>query len=100
MAALGPAGVSQSSGGAEELRYSLPTPSRQVVGTPATPYSGVGVGFVAGVGYEVYVADHWSIGGILRIMYTYANLSPNDSTFLDAKLSSFTPGLMFGATYQ
>jgi hypothetical protein len=98
MAALGPAGISQSSGGAEKL--CVLNAGCQTVGTPGTPYSGVGVGFVAGVGYDVFVADHWSIGGMLRIMYTYANLSPNDSSFLDATLSSFTPALMFGATFQ
>ncbi len=100
MAALGPAGINQSSGGAQKLCYTLPTASCQVVGTPPTPYSGVGVGFVAGAGYEVFVADHWSIGGLVRIMYTYGNLSPNDRIQPDAKLSTFTPGLMFAATFQ
>ena len=99
MAALGPAGISESSGGTERLCYRNP-PGCESVSTPSTPYSGVGVGFVAGVGYEAFVADHWSIGGIVRIMYTYGNLSPNNRSEPDAALSSFTPGLMFGATFQ
>jgi hypothetical protein len=100
MAALGPAGINQSSGGAEKICYPNPTPSCSVGGTPVTPYGAVGVGFVMGFGYEAFVADHWSIGGIVRIMYTYGNLSPNDRAEPDAKLSSFMPGLMFGATFQ
>jgi len=54
---------------------------------------GVGIGATAGVGYEVHVADRWSLGAIARV--TGYRLAHVDDT-----LSVWSPAALLAVTYH
>ena len=97
MAAVGPAIISAAKG---DPKYVCVSNGCGTVEMPGTAYSGTGFGLVAGVGYEAFVGDQWSIGGIARLMYTSATMSPDDSSYVKADVSAIVPGLLFGATFH
>lgn len=97
-AAVGPAVVAIAKGDNQQVCVSA---GCYTVTMPGTPYSGVGFGFVGGVGYEAFVSDQWSIGGIARVMYASASLTPDDTVnYAKASVTAIMPGLLFGATYH
>ncbi len=98
-AALGPAGMAVSKGDAHRVCFPSPAGCSSI-NVPIADYSGMGFGLVGGVGYEAFVDDHWSLGAIARVMYITASLSTGDSSLGSVHLSTFVPGLLFGATYQ
>jgi hypothetical protein len=69
---------------------------------PPDKYSGVGLGLMAQAGYEAWVADQWSIGGVARLLFVRATLKPEDDDVegMDVKASVFVPGVLFTATYH
>jgi hypothetical protein len=54
---------------------------------------GFGYGAMLGAGYDRYVADHWSLGGLVRVT-AYRLYGVDDSIRL------VSPSLLFTATYQ
>ncbi len=67
---------------------------------PPDKYSGVGLGLMVGGGYEVFVADQWSIGGVARVVYANANLKSDSDDFVDVKAHALVPGALFTVTYH
>ena len=67
---------------------------------PGTSFGGLGVGALGGVGYEAFVADQWSVGGIARFMYASSEVSPDDKSYPKMKLSAWSMGLLFDVTYH
>lgn len=68
-------------------------------GVPDETWAGSGGGAMLGVGYEVWVASQWSLGGVARLLLMSGSLRGEDSdrTF-DAK--GYAPALMFVATHH
>lgn len=68
---------------------------------PTARYSGLG--FMLGAGYETFVSDNWSIGGLLRIdlgNQLTSDTSGNDATVRDTTFNVFAPSLLFTGTYN
>jgi hypothetical protein len=60
---------------------------------PTKNDNGLGWSGLVGVGFEGFVSEQWSLGGMMRIMYSYGKVS-------DYTMTAFMPSLMFGATYN
>lgn len=67
---------------------------------PPDKYSGVGFGLMVGGGYEVFVADQWSIGGVVRVVYANATMKSDSDDFVDVKAHALVPGALFTVTYH
>ncbi|MDQ2647413.1 MAG: hypothetical protein M3020_26660, partial [Myxococcota bacterium] len=67
---------------------------------PPTKYAGGGFGLMLQGGYEVFVADQWSIGGAARLLYAHATLKADDDGYEDVKAGVFVPGALFTVTYH
>ena len=67
---------------------------------PPDKYSGVGLGLMVGGGYEVFVADQWSIGGVVRVLYANATMKSDSDDFVDVKAHALVPGALFTVTYH
>jgi hypothetical protein len=67
---------------------------------PPVNYGGVGLGLMAGVGYEAWVADQWSLGGLIRVIYANATLTAEEDEYEDMSARAFVPGILFTATYH
>jgi hypothetical protein len=63
-------------------------------------YGGVGLGLMAGIGYEAWVADQWSLGGLIRVIYANATMTAENDDFPDMNASMLVPGILFTATYH
>lgn len=61
-----------------------------------------GLGIFGGVGYELWIADQWEIGGLLRLHHVRATESADTLLFgeYDAKHRALAVALMFSATYN
>ena len=62
-----------------------------------------GLGLHLGVGYESFVSDDWSIGGLLRIDVANnlkGETDGNDATPRDTSINVFAPSLLFTGTYN
>lgn len=59
--------------------------------------SGSGLGLVLGVGYEGFVSEQWSVGGLARVMYLSAELEPEDGGS-SVDFTGWVPGLLFTVT--
>jgi hypothetical protein len=59
-----------------------------------------GLGFMLGAGYEWWVGEQWSIGGILRMVYVSTETNGNDNTERWSYIGLAAPELLFVATYQ
>jgi hypothetical protein len=59
-----------------------------------------GLGFMFGGGYEWWVADQWSLGGILRMVYVSTETSSRDDAERWSYIGFAAPELLFVATYQ
>jgi len=59
-----------------------------------------GPGFMAGVGYETWIGEQWSMGGVARIMY--ASLDGEDPSDSDEvyEANVLVPGVLFSVTYH
>ncbi len=61
--------------------------------------SGAGLGLMGGVGYEIWVADEWSLGALFRVQYATPSIKADGMTgSLDT--NSVIPALVLGATYH
>ena len=61
--------------------------------------SGTGLGFMAGAGYEIWVAEQWSLGAMFRLQYATPSIKADGmTTSLDT--NSVIPALLLGATYH
>ena len=67
---------------------------------PATTYAGAGWGGVLGFGFEGWVGNRWSMGGLLRLQYASATLVPTDSTFERIDTNTLALGLLLTVTYN
>ncbi len=65
-------------------------------GVPET--SGNGLGALVGVGFESFISEQWSLGGMLRVIYLSAELETDDGDKSDFK--GWVPGLMMVGTYH
>jgi hypothetical protein len=61
--------------------------------------SGTGFGMTAGIGYEVWVGEQWSFGGILRLQYATPSIKADGMT-TSVDTSTVVPALLIGATYH
>ena len=60
--------------------------------------SGAGVGVMAGLGYEGWVADQWGLGVLLRAQFAYVEISDDDDDSYD--FLGLMPGLLMTATFN
>lgn len=64
-------------------------------------YSGTGFGVMLGAGYEGWVADEWSIGGLLRLTYASMTLEPDSAFAADFEGTRLLfPALLVTATFH
>ncbi len=68
-------------------------------GDPKTDNLALGLGGVLGVGYDVFIADEWSLGGLLRLQMNLTG-TRDDETKVDVAYGSIVPALLFTATYH
>lgn len=62
-------------------------------------YAGIGWGLMGGVGYEGFVGDQWSLGGVARVLYVNASLDPaSSSSTVSLDASAVIPGVLFTVT--
>jgi hypothetical protein len=61
-----------------------------------------GIGFFGGVGYELWIADEWGVGGLLRLHHVRAQESADTliAGKLDIEHRALAVALMFSATYN
>ena len=60
--------------------------------SPGDDYSGTALGFVAGLGYEGWVGEQWSVGGLARVSYISGTMSAvNEKQRPDVKVSALVP---------
>jgi hypothetical protein len=59
-----------------------------------------GFGFMLGGGYEAWVANQWSLGGMLRLMYASTETNGSDSANRFKYEAWGVPELLFTATYH
>ncbi|MBX3128889.1 MAG: hypothetical protein KF718_19390 [Polyangiaceae bacterium] len=67
-------------------------------GPDARAHTGIGPGFMLGVGYEWFVSDEWSMGLAARVLY--AATSGSDPESVDWTHRSFAPTMMVTVTYH
>jgi hypothetical protein len=66
---------------------------------PGEDWEGGGGGLMLGVGYEFWVSDQWSLGGIARVLAMSGKLRGSDSEDnYDSR--GFAPAILFGATHH
>lgn len=68
-------------------------------GLPPQDWSGSGGGLMFGTGYEFWVGEQWSIGGIARLLLVSATMREKDSD-IDFSSKSFAPSILFVATHH
>jgi hypothetical protein len=66
---------------------------------PPEPWEGGGGGLVLGVGYDAWIADQWSLGGVVRLLLMSGTLRGAESD-VDLDARAFAPGLLFTATHH
>lgn len=59
--------------------------------------SGTGVGLVLGIGYEGFVSEQWSLGGLARVMYLSAELDPKGGGS-SVDFTGWIPGVLLTLT--
>ena len=62
--------------------------------------SGTGFGAMFGGGYEWFVSEQWSLGILARVQYASPQLSFASTSATKLDSSTWSPALMFGATYH
>ena len=65
----------------------------------AEDLGGLGFGFMAGVGYEFWISEQWSIGALARVLYANATLLNADGNER-FDVQAIVPGLLFAVTYH
>jgi len=75
-----------------------------VVWVPGVNYSGGGAGFMLGVGYEKWTGREWGLGGLFRINWQSASLTPEDpadrSEFPDVNVDLLSLSLLATLTFH
>ena len=66
---------------------------------PGEDWEGGGGGLMFGAGYEFWVSDQWSLGGIARVLMMSGKLRGSESD-RDYDSRAFAPALLFGATHH
>jgi hypothetical protein len=61
-------------------------------------YAGGGFALMAGVGYEWWVGEQWSVGVLGRIQYASATLEADSGDLPDSDVSLIVPAALFTAT--
>lgn len=67
---------------------------------PGDDYSGTGFGLMLGVGYESWVGDEWSFGGLLRLVYLSAEVSSTEDDDDTLDVHGLTLGALATLTYH
>ncbi len=65
--------------------------------------SGIGFGAMLGFGLETWVGEQWSVGGLLRVLYTSTTIEADlPGTYIEAdwETKALVPALLFTATYH
>jgi hypothetical protein len=65
---------------------------------PPTDWTGGGGGALLGVGYEAWVGDQWSLGGVARVLLVSGTLRDDDDDEIDS--TGFAPAILFVATHH
>ena len=60
---------------------------------------GLGFGFMAGAGYEFWIGEQWSIGGLARVLYARATIE-DQYGHGQFEAQAILPGVLFTATYH
>jgi hypothetical protein len=66
---------------------------------PGENWEGGGGGAMLGAGYEFFVSDQWSIGGLARLLLVSGKLRGSESE-RDNDGRGFAPAILFGATHH
>jgi hypothetical protein len=66
---------------------------------PGEDWEGGGGGLMLGAGYEFWVSDQWSLGGIARVLAMSGKLRGSESD-RDYDSRAFAPAILFGATHH
>lgn len=66
---------------------------------PPEKWEGGGAGLMLGVGYEFWVANQWSLGGVARALFLGGKLQNPDRDY-DVDIQVFSPALLFVATHH
>ena len=64
---------------------------------------GSGFGAMAGIGYETWAGEQWSIGGLARVLVANPTIEgevPGEDVDADWKSTLIVPGVLFTATYH
>ncbi|MDQ2647869.1 MAG: hypothetical protein M3020_28995, partial [Myxococcota bacterium] len=67
---------------------------------PGDDYAGTGFGLMLGVGYETWIGDEWSFGGLLRLVYLSAEISSTEDDDDKLDVHGFTLGALATLTYH
>lgn len=78
------------------------TANQQVGETlPGEKSGGTGYGAMLGLGYEAWIGDEWSVGGLARLTYASASIRASGDDDDDASDTSlWIPGAVFTVTYH
>jgi hypothetical protein len=66
---------------------------------PGEDWEGGGGGLMLGAGYEFWVSDQWSLGGIARVLAMSGKLRGSESE-RNYDSRAFAPAILFGATHH
>jgi hypothetical protein len=66
---------------------------------PGENWEGGGGGAMLGAGYEFFVGEQWSIGGVARVVFVSGKLRGSE-TERDNDGRGFAPAILFGATHH
>lgn len=66
---------------------------------PGEDWEGGGGGLMLGVGYEFWVSEQWSLGGIARVLAMSGKVRGSE-TDRDFDSRGFAPAILFGATHH
>ena len=70
----------------------------EVAGPTAQGHTALGFGVTAGIGYEWWVGEEWSLGALAR--FAWGSTSGTDNRGVSWDHRSYAPALLVGATYQ
>jgi hypothetical protein len=92
----------QGAAGVGTLSWSKGPTSSTSPQLPPVEYTGAGAGFMIGAGYESFITDEWSLGGVAQVIYASADLDASDKQPNHPTLSTsaWCPGLVLVATYH
>jgi hypothetical protein len=75
------------------------SPTTDGLHVPAKDLSGTGFSLAAGIGYEWWVGEQWSLGALAAVQYGSATVKSSNDDF-EAKLAFLLPGVLGTVTFH